>query len=53
MKRINFRALSNEDLDGLIERRTQELVELRNEKARRSGERIPITNYDFTKRVTD
>ena len=53
MKKINFRALSNEDLDGLIERRTQELIELRNEKARRSGEKPPKVNYDFTKTLTD
>lgn len=53
MKKINFRALSNEDLDGLIEKRTQELIELRNEKVRRSGERPPKVNYDFTKDVTD
>lgn len=53
MKKINFRALSNEDLDGLIERRTQELIELRNEKVRRAGEKPPKVNYDFTKDVTD
>ena len=53
MKKINFRALSNEDLDGLIERRTQELIELRNEKSRRLGEKPPKVNYDFTKIVTD
>ena len=53
MKKINLRALSNEDLDGLIERRTRELIELRNEKSKRLGEERPKVNYDFTERVTD
>ena len=49
----DYKKLSNQQLSDLIQRKTQDLIELRNELSRRAGERIPITNYDFTKRVTD
>lgn len=48
-----YRKLDNKQLSDAIQRKTQELIELRNELARRTGEKLPITNYDFTKRVTD
>ena len=49
----DYRKLDNAQLSEMISKKTQELIELRNELNRRIGERIPITNYDFTKRVTD
>jgi len=49
----DYRKLDNKQLSDLISKKTQELIELRNELARRAGERLSITNYDFTKRVTD
>lgn len=49
----DYRQIDNAELSRLIQHKTQELIELRNELARRAGERIPTTNYDFTKRVTD
>lgn len=49
----DYRKLDNRQLSEMISKKTQELIDLRNELNRRSGERIPITNYDFTKRVTD
>ena len=49
----DYRKLSNQELSTLIQRKTQELIELRNELNKRAGETIPVVNYDFTKRVTD
>lgn len=49
----DFKHISNEELSRLISKKTQELIELRNELARRAGETLPKANYDFTKRVTD
>lgn len=49
----DYRKLDNNQLSRLIQDKMQELIELRNELARRTGEKLPITNYDFTKRVTD
>lgn len=49
----DYRKLDNQQLSNEIQKKTQELIELRNELARRTGERLPIYNYDFTKRVTD
>jgi ribosomal protein L29 len=49
----DYRKLDNAELSKMIQQKMQELIDLRNEVARRSGERIPIANYDFTKRVTD
>lgn len=49
----DYRKLDNKQLSDLISRKTQELIELRNELNRRAGEALPVTNYDFTKRVTD
>lgn len=48
-----YRNYSNKELSDLIMKKTQELIELRNELNKRVGERLPITNYDFTQRVTD
>lgn len=48
----DYRKLDNNQLSRLIQDKTQELIELRNELARRAGEKLPITNYDFTQRVT-
>lgn len=49
----DYRKLDNKQLSDTISKKTQELIELRNELARRAGEKLPIVNYDFTKRVTD
>ena len=49
----DYRKLDNNQLSRLIQDKMQELIELRNEHARRAWEKLPITNYDFTKRVTD
>lgn len=49
----DYRKLDNNQLSRLIQDKMQELIELRNELARRAGDKLPISNYDFTKRVTD
>lgn len=49
----DYRRLTNEELSKLIQTKTQDLIELRNELSRRAGEGIPKVNYDFTQRVTD
>lgn len=49
----DYKHYSNQELSDLITKKTQELIELRNELNRRVGERLPIINYDFTQRVTD
>ena len=49
----DVRKLNNAELSKMIQNKTQELIELRNELSRRMGEKNPIVNYDFTKRVTD
>lgn len=48
----DYRKITNQELSDLISRKTQELIELRNELSRRAGETIPRVNYDFTQRVT-
>lgn len=47
----DYRHLDNKQLSDAISRKTQELIELRNELARRAGEKIPVVNYDFTKLI--
>lgn len=50
----DYRKLSNKELGDRIQRKMQELIELRNELSRRAGDAIPIARgYDFTKHVTD
>ena len=49
----DYRKLDNAQLSKAIQDKMQELLELRNELSRRTGEQKPIVNYDFTKRVTD
>lgn len=50
----DYRKLSNKELGDRIQRKMQELIELRNELSRRAGDVIPIAQgYDFTKHVTD
>ena len=48
----DYKKLDNSQLSSMIQKKTQELIELRNELARRAWEKLPITNYDFTQRVT-
>lgn len=48
----DYRKLDNNQLSRLIQDKMQELIELRNELSRRAGEKLSITNYDFTQRVT-
>ena len=49
----DIRKYDNSQLSKMIQEKTQELIELRNELSRRMGEKHPMVNYDFTKRVTD
>ena len=51
--RENCKKLTNAQLSEEIQKRVQELIELRNELSRRMGETFPSVNYDFTQRVTD
>ena len=48
----DYRQLSNKQLSDMISRKTQELIELRNELSRRMGDGPSLVNYDFTQRVT-
>lgn len=49
----DYSKLDNRELSNLISKKMQELIDLRNELNKRTGERIPVANYDFTQRVTD
>lgn len=49
----DYRNMTNQELNDAIRKKTQELIDMRNELSSRMGERKPIVNYDFTKRVTD
>lgn len=48
----DIRQYDNQKLEREIQRKMQELIELRNEQARRAGEKHPMVDYDFTQRVT-
>lgn len=49
----DYRNMTNQELNDAIRKKTQELIDMRNELSSRMGERKPTVNYDFTKRVTD
>ena len=48
----DYRKLDNQELSKLIQKKTQELIELRNELNRRMGDSIPLVNYDFTSTIS-
>ena len=48
----DYRKLDNQELSRLIQKKTQELIDLRNELSRRMGDTIPPTNFDFTSTIT-
>lgn len=48
----DYRKYSNEQLSKTIQKKTQELIELRNELNRRAGTTLPKAAVDFTKYIT-
>lgn len=49
----DYRKLSNNEIEKLIQVKMHELVQLRNELAKRRDESLPSINYDFTQRIND
>lgn len=49
----DYRKLSNNEIEKLIQVKMHELVQLRNELAKRMDGSIPPINYDFTQRIND
>ena len=48
----DYRKLTNKELSDEIQRKMQELIDLRTELSRRTGDVPTAVNYDFTQRVT-